>query len=148
MKKKKIQLGDIPKKEVFEAPDGFFDSFNDELDQIIDQKEQPQAKVVRMNSASKWMAVAATVFLVMTAAWIINTNNGAWSDMRVEEDLLASVSSEDIALYLMNSAVDTDMLLEEVDPQLLLLDEENLLDVDDLSVEEMNILLEEYEDIY
>ncbi|UXP30887.1 hypothetical protein N6H18_11040 [Reichenbachiella agarivorans] len=144
--KKNISLNDIPKKEGFIAPEGFFDSFIDELEQVIDQREQArEANKIPAVEKDWWMAVAASIAVLLIAGVVFWINGS--KDEQVT-DYWDDVSSEQIAFYLENSALDTETLLEQVDLALLTTDQDELMGLDEVSDEDMNMIIEQYEDIF
>lgn len=128
-----------------EAPEGFFESFEKEMDEVIDAKVASEAKVVSGSSlAIRWTAIAASVSVLLLAFFMVGRLD---EQHQSTEDLLASVSNEDIVLYLDHSGLELDMILEQVEPEYW---EENqaIPQLEEMSDQELNLILEEYEDVF
>ncbi len=99
------RLEDIPKKTLFEVPEGYFDR----LPGVI------QARVASQQPESAWsgygqMAVRfALPVVVIAAAAVFFLNN---PEAASTEELLASIESEQLVAYLEETEVNTDDLLE------------------------------------
>jgi hypothetical protein len=133
------KLEDIPKKQAFEAPEGYFDS----LPGII------QARVAKPENVSQrfsWKPVLFYAMPVLAVAigliWYLNTGRGESSP----EQLLASIETVDIEAYLDESEMTTDELLDHIDYDQLQADslvfENPELDFSDADLDE---LLDEFE---
>lgn len=147
MDKRKPKLEEIPKTNAFDAPDGFFDSFYDELEHAIDAKEHKNDKVRSLNTSfyKNWIPVAASVSLLL----LVGTYFWANQNPEISEvDVLSTVSSEEIAFYLENSSLDTESLLEQVDLSLIALEQNNLEELENVSEEDLNLIIEQYEDLF
>ncbi len=101
------RLEDIPKKTLFEVPEGYFDR----LPGVI------QARVAAERPESAWsgygrvaLRFALPVVVLAAAAVFFLTNRASVST----EDLLASIESEQLVAYLEETEVNTDDLLEFV----------------------------------
>lgn len=147
MTKKKIILKDIPKQgDAFDAPDGFFDSFYDELEEAIDAKEaDSKTKKLPTVSRKAWVMVAASISILLMVGIFVWTNQ---NEEVLVADVLSTVSSHEIAFYLENSPLDIETLLEEVEVSLLTMDQNELMKLEDLSEEDMNTIIEQYEDLF
>lgn len=141
-KQPNIRLSDIPRPQMPEAPEGFFESFEQELDAMIDEKENAKGKQ-RFVSMAQWSAVAAAVVVILVSWFLFQS--GDETGVSTYEDMLSAVSSDDIIFYLQNTDLDTDMILAEVNPELLL--ETEVPNLDNISDEDVNLILEEYEDL-
>src|SRR5262245_19427967 len=101
------KLDYIPKKDPFEAPDGYFDK----LPGVI----QSRVATERPGHRPVWtyrLAYASAVLLVAAVAgifWFSKTGREA-----TVEDMLASVQTEELVAYLSDSDMSTDELLEDV----------------------------------
>ena len=101
------KLEDIPKKEVFNVPDGYFDK----LPGII------QARVAKPEKerSPKWgfalrYALPTVVLLAVGIVWFNQTHKVVDA-----EQLLSSIQTEDLVAYLNDSDITTDELLAEVE---------------------------------
>jgi hypothetical protein len=102
------KLEDIPKKDIFEAPEGYFDK----LPGII------QARVAKPASDGPWVSsfrmtlrYALPVLVIGIAFWFYLRMPDATS----AEDLLASVDTSNLVAYLEESEITADVLLENIE---------------------------------
>ena len=131
------RLEDIPKKNIFETPEGYFD----ELPCIIQSRIAEKSKAtsffpsygLALRYAVPVLAVAIALFFIFSPS----------DPLRNPDELLASVSSEELTYYLVESDFTTDELLDLVD----LSDEDiNALNGEILPSDFDNELLQEYAD--
>jgi hypothetical protein len=126
------KLKDIPKKQVFEAPEGYFDS----LPGIVQSRVAGQA--VSRNLI--WLPVLKFAFpvLVIAIGAIWYSNSGG---IETPEQLLASIETIDIEDYLDESDMTTEDLLEHIDYDQLQVDslefENPVLDFGDADLDEL-----------
>jgi hypothetical protein len=126
------KLEDIPKKQVFEAPEGYFDT----LPGII------QARVAKKEGiwSLGWRPALryALPILVMGVGLIWYLNSGK---NETPEQLLASIEAIDIEDYLDESDMTTEELLDNIDYNQIEVDslefENSVLDFDDADVDEL-----------
>jgi hypothetical protein len=130
------KLEDIPKKQNFEVPDGYFEK----LPGII------QSRVTQQPKESSWwldhrfalrFAVPSVIFLAVSIFWFSRSQ----MDKSVET-ILASVQTEDLITYLSESDFTTDELLEDVQ-----LNHEDAADIEE-SVYELQFTDSEFEEIF
>ncbi len=99
-----IRLDDIPKKSLFEAPEGYFEKLPGHI----------QARIARPEPEPAWgrlaFRYALPVVLLAAAAVFVLTNR----DNLNPEDLLAQVDSEQLVAYLDETDLNSDDLLEAV----------------------------------
>jgi hypothetical protein len=108
-KKPNKKLDEIPKKEVFQVPDGYFETLEQKIHSKIGEK--PAGKVVPFYVEHRWkivgLAAAASIaFLLM----FLPTFNQK-TDVREVEQLLAQVSAEDCLTYLEFSELDIEDII-------------------------------------
>lgn len=103
------KLEDIPKKQIFEVPDGYFEK----LPGII------QSRVVKPQLERSWwftyryslrFALPAVILLAAGIFWF----NGSQTDVNAE-NILASIQTEDLITYLNEGDLTTEELLEHVE---------------------------------
>ena len=99
-----IRLDDIPKKSLFEAPEGYFEKLPGRIQTRIAVPE-PEPAWGRLA-----LRYALPVVLLAAAAVFVLTNRGTLSP----EDLLAQVDSEQLVAYLDETDLNSDDLLEAV----------------------------------
>ena len=130
------KLEDIPKKQVFQVPDGYFEK----LPGII------QSRVAKPAESRRWwsfygyslrFAVPALVLLVFGIFWY----NHSQEDQSAES-ILASIQTEDLVAYLGEADLTTEELLDEVQ-----LNEEDANQIEE-SVYEFNLDDAAFEEIF
>lgn len=139
------KLDQIEKKNIFETPGGYFDH----LPGIIQARlEAEKPRPIYMPYYRFALRFALPVAAVVLAVFLIfqqgNTERSA-------EQLLAAVSSEELAIYLAEADVSTELLLEEIDfneADLEGLNPAGMLLQDELEQVELESLLEEYQTEY
>jgi len=139
-----MKLEDIPKKEIFKVPDGYFDSLPSKIQARIDA--QATGRQVSFFFQYKLQyALPLLVFLALGIFWYAQYNQP-----KDAETLLASVETEDLIAYLNESEISTEDVLthiefnsedlEEIENEVyeLQLDDELLEgDIDELDLENM-----------
>ncbi|GAA5034140.1 hypothetical protein GCM10011506_27200 [Marivirga lumbricoides] len=137
------KLKDIEKKEMFQAPEGYFDQLPGRvLERIAAQeKKQTHAKIIPFKSW--WWAVAAATLLVVST-FIIISNSRTEATSTDYYALLNGVSSEEIVTYL----GETDISIAELEMALAsdeginMYDSNSIPDIEEK--EEAEALLEYY----
>jgi hypothetical protein len=103
------KLEDIPKKEIFNVPDGYFDSLPGKIQARISGKrpfEQP-GFVLRYRLQ---YVIPVIAFFAIGIYWFSSEQNPGDA-----ESILASVQTEELVSYLNNSELTTDDLLQNVE---------------------------------
>ncbi len=140
------KLEDIPKNNIFEVPEGYFDK----LSGIIQSRIAP-AKPVEESHSFFVLALRYAIPIVVIAMAGIFIFQNYQSGPSDSESLLASVSNEELISYLMDGDdVSTEELLEGIDVNDIDIDnllEEPLMDFD-LTEQELNNLSNELENEY
>lgn len=131
------RLEDIPKKNIFETPEGYFDELPGIIQSRIAEKSKATSFFPSYGLALRYavpvLAVAIALFFIFSPS----------DPLRNPDELLASVSSEELTYYLVESDFTTDELLDLVD----LSDEDiNALNGEILPSDFDNELLQEYAD--
>jgi hypothetical protein len=130
------KLEDIPKKQNFEVPDGYFEK----LPGII------QSRVMQRHKGRSWgfdhrfalrFAVPLVILLMIGVLWYSRSH----VDKSVE-NILASVQTEDLITYLSESDFTTEELLEDVE-----LNSQDALEIEE-SVYELQFNDSEFEEIF
>jgi len=130
------KLEDIPKNNIFEVPEGYFDKLPGIIQSRVAAKETAPGIGIYglvLKVALPMMAIGLAVFLIFRE----NDPHGT------PEDLLASVSTEQLSDYLIDTDLSTDELLDNLDLSEL---DINALNEEVLYEEFDNDLLEEYVD--
>ena len=102
------KLEDIPKKDYFQVPEGYFDRLPGVIQSRVAEKETSRGWNPTMRLGLQYSLPALILF---TAAVIYFRTPEVLS----AEELLASVDSESLVAYLGESDLNTDDLLEAVD---------------------------------
>lgn len=133
------RLEDIPKKTLFEVPDGYFDRLPGVIQARIAGPSQEPVEPVR-GYAFKFALSA----LVLTAVALF-----FWTEPRTlsAEEVLASIDSEQLVAYLEESELNTEEILEALplDPDEVDAIQENMLEELNVSDLDMEELVDEYE---
>lgn len=131
------RLEDIPKKNIFETPEGYFDELPGIIQSRIAEKSKSTSPFPSFGLVLRYavpvLAIAIALFLIFRPS----------APLGNPDELLASVSTEELTYYLVESDFTTDELLDMVD----LSDEDiNALNDEILYPEFDNELLQEYAD--
>ena len=103
-------LEDIPKKRVFEVPDGYFES----LPGKIQARISAEGRTATINPFFRYkLQYAVPLLIVLTIAGVYTY----WMDGKPgdAESILATVQTEDLVTYLRDSDISTDDILENVE---------------------------------
>lgn len=130
-----MKLEDIPKKNVFKAPEGYFDELPGIIQSRIAKKE---SKPLGIPSFRWVLRYALPVLAVGIALFLVFRQNDSMSN---PEELLASVDADALTTYLIESDLTTEELLDIAN-----LDEQDINALNDqLLYPELDTdLLEEY----
>lgn len=135
------KLRDIEKKEMFRAPEGYFDQFPDMVFARIatEQKQMTSSKVFSLNRW--WLAAAASIVIVVSLYLTFSVKESETKDYYA---ILNEVSSEEIAAYL----GETDISVAELEMALASGEQINLYDSNSIpeleEEEDAEALLEYY----
>jgi hypothetical protein len=133
------KLNEIPKKDIFNVPDGYFDSLPSRIEQKLDDKSG--GRIVPMNNRV-WKfigyAAAASVVLIAIVWFSLSTPDTNPST----EQLLASVSTEDLVIFLEGEDLDVKEIVDFV-PGVMEEDEVDFLPFD-LDEQDIQLLYEEF----
>lgn len=103
------KLEDIPKKQVFEVPDGYFEK----LPGII------QSRVAKPGEEQSWWSAYRYSFRFAVPAIVLLVAGIFWYNYSPEdqsaESILASVQTEDLVAYLGETDLTTEELLDDVE---------------------------------
>jgi hypothetical protein len=101
------KLEDIPKKDIFEAPEGYFDR----LPGLIQARvSKPVADAPWVLSLRMTLRYAVPILVVGVISWLYLRMPGSPS----AEDMIASVDSNNLVAYLQESDITADDLLENL----------------------------------
>jgi hypothetical protein len=132
------KLEDIPKKQVFNVPDGYFEHLSSTIQARVAEREPQRATAFFTLPVVVRYALPALVLAAIGVFWF--QNNPSQKDA---ESILASVSTEDLVAYLNDSEVSTEELMNAAD-----FDADDLDDIesevyqlhfDDLNLDDMQL---------
>jgi hypothetical protein len=109
-RKKKMKFDDLPKRDIFKAPDGYFDSLPERLVSRISNDETKVRTI-----SSPWRAVgyvAAASVTLIAILWFANSDS---FKQVTPQETLAQVSTEDLASYLESEEIDLSDIIEGAD---------------------------------
>jgi hypothetical protein len=102
------KLEDIPKKEVFNVPDGYFDKLPGVIQsRVAESEERTSRPVFRMALQYGLPSLAIVVIAVLLFFKPDTADHSA-------ESILASIETPDLVAYLNETDISTDELLDEV----------------------------------
>lgn len=135
------KLDDIPKKNIFNVPDGYFDKLPTKIQSRINESQGTERTIYWMRT----LRLATSVILVLLVAGIFWYNQQGNSSDALK--LLSSVDTSELISYLSDSDLLTEELLEDFP-----LDEEDVnsiessvyhYDIDDSDIDELLIDIDE-----
>ena len=100
------RLEDIPKKDFFRVPDGYFDKLPAEIQSRVETSSRQQSL------RPSWRYALACAIPLIIAAIVVFLSTRPQPD---PEAMLASVETADLVLYLHESEITTDEMLESVE---------------------------------
>ena len=100
-------LENIPKKNVFEVPEGYFDSLPGIIQARVAQEKKEPFWVFSIRNNVKYALPALAIVLIAFFFWSKPAGQST-------EDLLASVDSSSLVAYLEDSDISSDDLLESI----------------------------------
>ncbi len=103
------KLENIPKKQVFDVPDGYFEKLSSTIQTRVAEKESRRLTTFFALPVMIRYALPALVLVAIGVFWFQNdSQNDA-------ESILASVSTEDLVAYLNDSEISTEELMNAAD---------------------------------
>jgi hypothetical protein len=99
------KLEDIPKKQVFNVPDGYFEKLSSTIQARVSEKESRRATTFLVLPVVIRYALPALVLAAVGVFWFQNDSQ------KDAESILASVSTEDLVAYLNDSEISTEELM-------------------------------------
>lgn len=121
-----IKLEDIPKKNVFEVPEGYFDR----LPGII----QARTAVVKRNPWIYYLRYSVKYALPVIVIGVVSFFYLAKPEVQTAEELLSSVDTPNLIAYLEDSDVSSDDLLDSIP-----LNHDEAAAIQQNSIEEINV---------
>ncbi|MEM7549746.1 MAG: hypothetical protein AAF363_08730 [Bacteroidota bacterium] len=105
MKKKKIQIESLKKSNIHRTPDGYFEDLPVRVMSKVEE-QKPKTWFLEIPTFVRW-PVAAIPAMAVLIFFIFNDNNEL-----TNEELLASIETEDLIAYLESSDLSTDELID------------------------------------
>lgn len=102
-----MKLEDLPKKEIFDVPEGYFEKLPGTIQSRIAERGQRESRPV-LRYAFQYALPLVTI-IAIGLVWFENTSS---SNQSPAELLLAEIQTEDLITYLDNTDMTTDELLE------------------------------------
>jgi len=99
------KLEDIPKKEIFSVPEGYFDKLPGVIQSRVAQKER---HLIPVNRLVLRYALPVVALIVVAVFWLNRPTEIS------AENILASVETQDLIAYLNESDISTEEILENV----------------------------------
>jgi len=130
------KLDDIPKKQNFEVPEGYFEKLPGIIQSRVTQQTKERIWVLDVRFALRF-AVPVVILLAVGIFWY-----GQSHMEKSVENILASVQTEDLITYLSESDFTTDELLEDAQ-----LNSQDAIDIEE-SVYELQFNDSEFEKIF
>ena len=130
------KLEDIPKKQNFEVPEGYFEKLPGIIQSRVTQQQKERSWGLDQRFALRF-ALPAVILLAIGIFWYSRSQMD-----KNAENILASVQTEDLISYLSESDFTTDELLEDVQ-----LNNEDAMDIEE-SVYELQFTDSEFEEIF
>lgn len=127
------KLENIPKTNIFEAPEGYFDRLPGIIQARVAEKA---AQPAGLAWSSLGLRYALPVLLVALGSWFFLRQPSGQS----AEDILASIDSTQLIAYLEDSDVTSEDLLENIS-----LDDEDADEIENSSMEEIQLNAEDAE---
>ena len=128
-----MKLEDIPKKEIFRVPEGYFDGLPSKIQARIDAQETGHQESFVFRFKLQY-ALPLLTLLALGILWF-----SRYDQPKDAESLLASVETEDLIAYLNESEITTEDLLNHV--------EFNSLDLEEIETEVYELPLDSELDI-
>lgn len=102
-----MKLEDLPKKEIFDVPEGYFEKLPGTIQARIAEGKQRESRVA-LRYAFQY-ALPLVILVTIGLVWFENTSS---SNQSPAELLLAEIQTEDLVTYLDDTDMTTDELLE------------------------------------
>ena len=100
------KLEDIPKKEIFDLPDGYFEKLPGIIQARVSRESAPRFSMARF---SVRYALPAIILVAAGIFWFTEMDSNASA-----ENMLADIETQDLIAYLSESDISTEDLIDEV----------------------------------
>ena len=102
------KLEDIPKKDVFKVPEGYFEDLPTVIQSRVAEQRKEKAFIPGLSLALRY-ALPVVVLGVIGYFWL-----GPKAEQKSAESILATIETEDLVAYLNETDLTTEELLESV----------------------------------
>lgn len=135
------RLEDIPKKTIYEVPDGYFDRLPAAIQARVAQK--PNASALVTGRYVLKYALPLVALIAVSVVFLSGPSNQS------AEEILAGIDSEQLVAYLEETDINADDLMTELDldPEEVIAIEEGAFDEINLDDSDMESLTDEFETI-
>jgi hypothetical protein len=114
--KKHRNLDDIPKKDIFKAPEGYFDSLQNRINERV-SGHRPEGRIIGMPASRvKYISLAIAAAIALLIVFLPARQTDPASPSAAE--LISAISNEDALAFLKASDVEIDDLLGLSEPEL------------------------------
>ena len=138
MEKRKFQITDLKKENIFKVPEGYFD----DLPMRIQSRIEKPKSIWEHSTLSFSLKYALPTIAIVLIAYFAFLRSPSIPEY---EDILSGISTEEIVDYLAYSDITTDELLDNFDLEMLSME---ITDSDDIFFEDEDIDDQDLIDIY
>ncbi len=142
--KKYHNLDDITKKDIFKAPENYFESLQGRIEKRI-ESQKPETRILGMSvNTTKYVALAVAASIALLIVFLPSKLTDLSSPSAAE--LIASISDEEALTFLRLSDVEVDDLLDLSEPGLWdgVMDDSIPDTTDDIIEQDEDFLYEQY----
>ena len=134
------RLEDIPKKQAFKVPDGYFDALPMRIQSRIDAQKQAEQPALSFGRVALRYALPVVAIAILSVVWLTQRPG-------TEVDPLAAlnqVSSQELVAFLEDEGITTEDLMEQASLNGVNLDNMQK-PLDDLSAEDLDAIANEFD---
>jgi hypothetical protein len=117
IEKEPERLSNIPKKDIFKAPEGYFDSLQGNISRRIAESKKPVGKTIAFR-VERWKYVSLAAAAVITLLIIFLPSRQADLHSPSAAELIAQITDEECLAFLKSSELEIDDLLGLSEPEL------------------------------
>ncbi|HEY9045582.1 MAG TPA: hypothetical protein VIN08_06780 [Ohtaekwangia sp.] len=99
-----MKLEDLPKKQIFNVPDGYFDKLPGTIQARVAKEQQAMRPAFRYTLQ---YAIPVVIVIAIGIFWMVNI-----SSPTTAEEMLAEIHTSDLVAFLNDSDISTDELIE------------------------------------
>ena len=117
IEKEPERLSNIPKKDIFKAPEGYFDSLQENISRRIAERKKPAGKTIAFR-VERWKYVTLAAAAVITLLIIFLPSRQVDLHSPSAAELIAQITDEECLAFLKSSELEIDDLLGLSEPEL------------------------------